>query len=334
LTYIHMLHRRFHDIKVFVEISPKNFFEYGCMKTILRDDLMVDQVRIIRLENPFLRVDVAPEVGGRVISIFNKASGSEFLWRNERLALKPALPGEAYDPQFYGGIDEVIPGDIPERIGDLDCPDHGELWTLPLKARIVEDGLSLQGVLPRSGLGYHKFISLRPLSCWIDMDYRIDNLSEEQRIFLWKLHAALKIEAGDTLLCPARQAVVADLAWSRWKTESPFSWPFIHRERADLIPPLNGTTDFLFLYELQDGRIGCQRKALNCELTLFFDRQIFPYVCYFASYGGLDQHYTAVLEPATAMPLSVNEAARLGQCSILKEHERLSTRVSIYAGPS
>jgi hypothetical protein len=46
----------------------------------------------------------------------------------------------------------------------------------------------------------------------------------------------------------------------------------------------------------------------------------------------LNQNYTAVLEPATAMPVSVNEAARLKQCSLLKAGEQLSTRVSIYAG--
>ena len=166
------------------------------------------------------------------------------------------------------------------------------------------------------------------------MDYRIDNRSGEERIFLWKLHAAINISAGDTIICSAQKAVVADLAWSHWKTESPFNWPRIHGERADLIPSLNGTTDFLFLYELQDGRIGCRRPALDCEFSLFFDRQIFPYACFFASYGGLDQHYTAVLEPATAMPLSVNEAARLRQCSILRAHEQLSTRLSIFAGPS
>jgi hypothetical protein len=67
-------------------------------------------------------------------------------------------------------------------------------------------------------------------------------------------------------------------------------------------------------------------------LTLSFDRQVFPYVCYFASYGGLDGHYTAVLEPCTAMPVPVNEAARLNQCSVLEPGRRVETRVSIYAG--
>jgi hypothetical protein len=60
---------------------------------------------------------------------------------------------------------------------------------------------------------------------------------------------------------------------------------------------------------------------------------VFPYVCTFASYGGFDGHVTAILEPCTAMPLSVVAAARLGQCSTLDAGQRLQTRVSLYAGP-
>jgi hypothetical protein len=33
------------------------------------------------------------------------------------------------------------------------------------------------------------------------------------------------------------------------------------------------------------------------------------------------------------MPVSVNEAARLGQCSSLEPGEQIVTRVTIYAGP-
>ena len=301
--------------------------------TIISNDILIDDIRIVRLENPFLCVDISPETGGRVISIFNKAVGYEFLWKNERLPLRISQPDEAYDPNFYGGIDEVIPGDMPERIGSLDCPDHGELWTLPLKTRIAGEALELGGILPRWGLSYQKRVTLRPSAPWIDMDYTIENHSGERRFFLWKLHAAVKIHPGDSIICPAQKAVVADSAWSRWKTETPFSWPSINAERADVIPEADGTTDFLFLYELDAGSVGCRYPVQNCELTLVFDKRVFPYVCYFASYGGLDQHYTAVLEPCTAMPLSVNEAARLNQCSILEADEKLTTRVSIFAGP-
>ena len=64
-----------------------------------------------------------------------------------------------------------------------------------------------------------------------------------------------------------------------------------------------------------------------------FDRRVFPYAQYFASYGGLDGHYTAILEPCSSTPLMVSDADRLGQCSVLMPEEGIETRVTIYAGP-
>ena len=63
-----------------------------------------------------------------------------------------------------------------------------------------------------------------------------------------------------------------------------------------------------------------------------YDHQIFPYQWYFASYGKFNGHYTSILEPATAMPVSVTEAKNLGQCSVLQPGEEINTSVSIYVG--
>jgi hypothetical protein len=242
-------------------------------------------------------------------------------------------PGSAYDPNFYGGIDEVIPGDLPETIAGIENPDHGELWTLALDAQIDLDTLVLHGQLPQWGLHYTKRVSLQPGTSSLHLDYRIQNNSGQQRIFLWKLHAALEISPGDRLICPAELAVAADPHWSRWHSPAPFAWPLVEGQRADIIPAPNGTTDFLYLYGLWDGLVGLQSRERGCQFTIRFDPVIFPYVCYFASYGGFDGHYTAVLEPCTAMPLSVNEAARLNQCSVLAPGEQITTRITIEAGP-
>lgn len=300
--------------------------------------LTINDLPILRLENTLLRVDLSPRTGGRVLSLYHKPLAREFLWNNEGLPLRPCQPGDPYDPNFWGGIDEVIPGDLPETIDNLPNPDHGELWTLPLEAQIEGNSVLLEGKLPIWGLSYQKRVSLRPDSPWIDLDYRIHNATAERRAFLWKLHAAVRIAPGDRISCPAEWAVAADPQWSRWKDEQPFRWPSVEGQRADVIPAPDGTTDFLFLYGLREGRLSLLRPAQSlalsgCELSIVFDPLIFPYVCYFASYGGFDGHYTAVLEPATAMPLSVNEAARLGQCSVLGPGECLTTRVSLYAGP-
>ena len=63
---------------------------------------------LIRIENKHLRVDIFPEGGGKMTSIFNKELGCEFLWRNETLNLQSYTAGTEYDPVFYGGVDESI----------------------------------------------------------------------------------------------------------------------------------------------------------------------------------------------------------------------------------
>ena len=319
-----------------------------------QESLLDDQTPVVRLENHFLRVDVAPSVGGRIVHVQDKGTGYEFLWHNERLRLERSAPGSAYDPHFYGGIDEVLPGDVPEFFNGVMNADHGELWTLPLESRVEGDVLALAGDLPLCGLAYERRVSLRAEGPVIDLDYRLENRAGERRVFLWKMHAALNVEPGDQIVCPARKASVADPQWSRWGEVAPFSWPFVDLgqpsqtphcvgglpeggwgacRRADLIPPPDGTTDFMFLYDLQDGTMGWRSHARGLEFTVHFERRVFPYACYFASYGGLDGHYTAILEPCTAMPVAVNEAAGLGQCSFLEAGEQIVTRVTIYAGP-
>jgi len=292
----------------------------------------VDGVPIVRLENASLRVDVAPAVGGRVISLIDKATGYEFLWRNARLKLERLPPGSPYDPNFYGGIDELIPNDIPEPLNGVDSPDHGELWTAALDGALEGESLVLSGVLPLSGLRYWRRMTLRGDSPYLDIDYRIENGAGQRRIFLWKLHAALRIAPGDRIECPARTARVVDLQWSRWHTLEPFAWPMVEGQRADVIPPNNNTVDFLFLYDLQEGRMAWRSATMGLTFAYTFDVNVFPYAWYFASYGGFDGHYTAILEPCTTMPLSVNEAAQLGQSSVLDPGQRIETRVTIYAG--
>lgn len=184
---------------------------------IIRDDLTLDSLPILRLETDLLRVDLSPRTGGRILSIYHKELGREFLWKNEGLPLRISKPGAPYDPNFWGGIDEVIPTDLPEVIGGLSSPDHGELWTMPLEAQIEGDAVLLEGVLPWWGLHYQKRVSLRRNTPWIDLDYRIENPTSERRAFLWKLHAAAKITPGDRIFCPAEWAVAADPQWSRWK---------------------------------------------------------------------------------------------------------------------
>lgn len=301
---------------------------------LIQEALYTDGTPILRMENEFLQLEIAPSVGGRMTSLVDKSSGYDFLWRNAGLKLEKLAPYSEYDPNFYGGIDELLPNDIPETLHGIQSPDHGELWTASLESNVENGEVALTGLLPLSSLKYERRIALRADAPFVDTHYRITNLAGEERAFLWKLHAALAIEPGDRIVCPADIGQVVDLAWSRWDTLAPFAWPFIGQERADVVPQPNGTMDFFYLQNLNMGRIGLLRRAANLRFEYHFDTNVFPYAWLFASYGGFDGHYVAILEPCTAMPLSVNEAANLRQCTVLAAGESIETTVSIYAGPA
>jgi hypothetical protein len=287
---------------------------------------------IVRLESDHLQVDVAPGVGGRVVSLIDKATGHEFLWRNCARSLQRLPAGSEYDPNFFGGIDELLPNDVPEVINGVSCPDHGELWTTALDWRREGDGLILRGALPSFGLRYERKMTLRADSPCLDCSYRISNPTAHPRHFLWKLHAALAVGPGDLVDCPARKAQVVDLAWSRYHTLAPFDWPHLEGQHAHVIPAPDGTVDFFYLFDLAEGRLAWRRPSDGWTFAYHFDLKVFPYAWLFASYGGFNGHYTVILEPCTAMPLSVNEAGARNQCSLLKPGETLETRVSIWAG--
>ncbi len=298
----------------------------------IQPGLSFDGEPVIRLESPWLRVDVAPGVGGRIVSLVDRASGHEFLWRNRSLGLARLAPGSEYDPNFFGGVDELLPNDLPETIDGVACPDHGELWTQALAWRIDRNTLELEGLMPASGLHYRRRMTLRMDEPLLDLEYRITNRTVQPRPFLWKLHAALAVEPGDVIDCPARTGQIVDPAWSRFRSPEPFGWPQIEGCDASVVPPVAGTMDFFYLSDLAEGRMTWRRPRTGLEFSYGFDPRVFPYAWLFSTQGGFLGHTTTILEPCTAMPLSVNDAARLGQCPVLAPGEALETRVTIRAG--
>lgn len=293
---------------------------------------VLNGISVIRLANKFLEMEVAPEIGGRILSLRDIRTGYQFLWNNPNLKIEKLPVGSEYDPNFYGGIDELLPNDMPQEINDVLCPDHGELWTQALRYTIQPDGILMEGELPISGLTYRREISICPGRPQIIFNYNIGNPTDKRKEFLWKIHAAMRLKPGDEILCPAQTAVVADSYWSRWSERTPFAWPMIEGQHADLIPIVDGSTDFLYLYDLKEGMMGWKRSSENLAFVYRFDPTVIPYCWYFASYGGFHGHYTGVLEPCTTMPCSVTAAAKLGQCSVLEPGQVLETTVSIYAG--
>ncbi len=287
---------------------------------------------ILTLESDLLRVELAPALGGKFTSVYNKLLNKEFLWHNDSLPLEKLEPGADYDSNFWGGIDELLPNDIPETIDGIDYPDHGELWTTALDHVVNKQQVILSGTLPKSRLFYQKTISLEKDLTEVKINYIIRNLSGSIRHFLWKLHAALQITAGDRMETPATTGRIVYPGSSRFRVDGEFHWPEIEGINAAIVPPKDQTMDFFYLYNSPEGTMKMiSGKGEHC-FAYQYDQVVFPYQWYFASYGQFRDHYTAILEPASAMPVSVNEAVALRQCSVLEPGGEMNTSVIMYAG--
>ncbi|MCW3118077.1 MAG: hypothetical protein JWM28_2159 [Chitinophagaceae bacterium] len=293
---------------------------------------IINNVEVLTIQNDHLKCDAVPALGGKIMSVYNKDLQKEFLWKNQNLDLAVKQTGDDYDSNFLGGIDELIPNDIPENIDGIDYPDHGELWTTPLSYEIRENKIILTGSLRLSGLFYQKTIYLNEDSPSIMLYYIIRNDSPAVKKFLWKMHAALQIKKGDRLVTPAQKGKVVDIAYSRFSNTNEFDWPMIEKTDASEVPGKNNEMDFFFLYDIPVAEMKFLGGNKGHEFRYSYDKTVFPFQWYFASYGGFLNHYTAILEPCSAMPLSVNDAKQLNQCTVLQPDEELSTQVRIYAG--
>jgi len=287
---------------------------------------------ILTVENDHLRVEIVPALGGKISSVYNKKLEREFLWSNAGLLLQENQPGDDYDSHFWGGIDELLPNDLPEQIDGVMYPDHGELWTARLAYTLLENGVAVYGLLPLSGLHYSKTIYLHADAPKINVEYKLVNQTAEHRKFLWKLHAALRIGEGDRLETGARKGRIVSREASRFDEMGEFQWPILQGVDASVVPKKDNTMDFFYLFDSPEGEMGLVTGNGKYRFSYAYDQRIFPYQWYFASYGQFRNHYTAILEPASAMPVSVNEATALGQCGVLEPNGEIRTQVIIYAG--
>ncbi|TKK70137.1 DUF5107 domain-containing protein [Ilyomonas limi] len=294
--------------------------------------ILTNGIEMLTMETDHLAFSIVPALGGKIWSIYNKQLGKQFLWTNSNLPLQMQERGADYDSNFLGAIDELIPNDMTETIDSIDYPDHGELWTTPLQYFQTEDKITVHGHLALSGLHYSKTVYADANSPMLYMDYTIKNTTNEQRNFLWKLHAALRIEAGDQLLTNAQYGQVVDPTYSRFKDTNPFIWPIVEDTNASIIPSKGNAIDFFYLYNIPAGEMQLLSNEGKHVFSYQCDIKVFPYQWYFASYGGFFDHYTAILEPCTNMPMSVNEAKEKRQCAVLAPGETLHTSVRIYAG--
>ncbi|MDZ7680505.1 MAG: DUF5107 domain-containing protein [Fodinibius sp.] len=253
---------------------------------------------VVVLENKELKLLLLPEMGGKILSLIRKESGTEFLQQSDIHLTTLRLPeqGEAFLPPYAAGFDECFPNVAPSSYhfngDDIELPDHGELWTQSWDYEHKSDEILLWTRGNKLSYRFAKHIKLSKSS--IEITYELENLEKVPFDYIWSAHPLLDIVPGDELLLPDELSELL-LNWSTREelgTLGDFvSWPKILGNNSNI--DFNYVQDKslglavkLFSNRLTNGRTGIYKKDTDESLIFSFDVNQVPYLGIWLCYGG------------------------------------------------
>lgn len=287
-----------------------------------------------KLENEHLRVVVAPETGARIVSLFDKVRGCEWLLTPEDSHPYRFLEyGSDFNTTTPGGIDEMFPAILggpypaPGAYAGISLPDHGEVWTLPWEAATLgEAGLCC--VVEGRALPYRLERSLTLTGEQsLHLSYRLTNTGSQAFIYLWAFHPQFACEEGARILLPDQVKEVINalpLEWGReWGEPGTLNaWPVktLHdgrqlRQDEVASAECKKGRKFYIQPEAPVSWAGLVRPSKGCSLRMEWDASQLPYCGVWIDEGALNSRPSVAIEPTTGYYDSLSVALQNGRVS-------------------
>lgn len=278
----------------------------------------------IKGENGCLSVIVVPQRGSKIVSLFDKISGREWIYRTER-PWEPLQSGMNWNDGDQGGWDEMFPTITPSVCPDeawrhVFFPDHGEVWNRPWRYELDGDKLRLQIDGVRIPYTLTKIISLKRNT--LNIDYELKNHAAESFSYLWAAHPLLQVQPGMKLITTPSKASIQLTYSHRERLGGLFditSYPLAATKEggiADLstLEDASGrhAEKYYFTEPLEVGYAGISDSSSGAEIFFRFAPEEIPYLGIWARYGAFGQ-YTYAIEPSTGYLDSVQEAYNRGK---------------------
>jgi len=269
-----------------------------------------------------LSLCVIPELGSKVVSLFNRTTRREWLWSSGK-DLGNRGYGSPFSSGDESGWDEMFPGinesEYPEEPWKGHrIPDHGEVWSMAWEAsrtggelRCAAEGVAFPYRLEKT----YSF----PDESTVRIDYVATNLSDRSFSFHWAAHPLFQAREGMKLRVPDELNEI-EIAYSEGNRLGRFgdriSWPFpkSRGESVDLsrlgAPDRSVADKYYFTGKLTRGWAKLTDPATGEELALRFPVDQVPYLGIWANSGGYGGFNHFAIEPATGRMDDLNYAMR------------------------
>lgn len=294
------------------------------------------------LESEQVRLVVVPEAGAKIVSLFDKVAGYEWL-------VTPAQShpfrlfdyGTEYNSNQPGGWDEMFPTILacpypaPGPWHGIELPDHGELWTLPWQEAGANDGAIRLSVAGRA-LPYRLTRTLSLVANEVLFEYELENLGDQPLAYLWAAHPQFAAEPDARILLPGEVSEVINVLplewgpeWGPAGTRNP--WPAKEALRQDVVaaPTRGGGRKFYVPPEEPIAWAGLALPDGRSRLIMEWDAAALPYCGVWIDEGYLNKVSAVAIEPTTAYYDNLAPAWANGQVAVVAAGGRASWRLRV-----
>jgi hypothetical protein len=279
----------------------------------------LDGFELVGLRSARVEIAIVPRLGGKILSLKNRRSGREWMWRPEGERLFANRPGDPLEASTMTGADDCLPTVAACRFGGRRMPDHGEVWSRPCEVEsshrnVIQTRLELSSIpaLFERAISLHDHV--------VRIDYRLANLSADPHAFLWAFHPLMRIETGDALTVPVNDVSVeaATLPGARRRDHWAWPTPMAGVELQRLALGSQPSYAKVFATSLARGRADVFNSITGDRLTFSFDTAELPALGIWITRGGWRGHHHFALEPTHAPFDSLTDAVEAKACPILK----------------
>ena len=303
------------------------------------------------LQNECLRVRVIPQLGCKIVEIYDLENDHEWLWSDKSRPIKAANYGDQYDLYDISGFDECFPNigisQDPKNIG-VTLPDHGEIWSLPWDVTQEENGVSATVLGKLFDYRFFRRLSLK--SNKLVIEYSVSNIGDSEITYMWSAHPLFAIDESMKIEISGNPKMSKEFGFGgrigpdgdNWYEGhlSEHVWPSVvgadgrvsDMSEVSLDKVL---TDKVVLDAPVDGLVSLKKLSSGRSLTMKFSPLELPFlgICYnFGAWPLTGEPATWVaLEPTTGKTDRLDECAELDCARVLapKSHANWSLEIEL-----
>jgi galactose mutarotase-like enzyme len=295
-------------------------------------EIQFKKKKALSLENSEVRLVVIPEIGGKIVSFYNKEKSFELLFQNKEEEYKKPSYGDNFAEYDCSGFDDCFPNIDSSKLkyngSTINYADHGEIWSADFDYQISDDKLILSYYSQYLDYNYQKKIHLEANK--VKIDYRIENQSEKALPAIWAMHCLINYSQDMELNFPTGVDKIENVMESKYLGKKGEFHKFpITVDKFNNLYRLNrvnnneetGCEKYYVRDKVKLGQCSAFYPQEKIEFIINFEQNKLPYLGFWLTEGGFKNDYNCAFEPADGYYDSVNTALENEKINIIKAGE-------------